>query len=451
MIRWEIEPRCNLKCKHCFVADTEYGCATTSLENGLSYLNKLHELGVRTVVFSTREPLLYDGLCRLIYEAKLLDMSVAIVTNGILLDDMELSRKLVESGVDEVFVSIEGITAASNDFIRGKGTLARVIRGLSNLERCTREGKKLVRLFIQMSINQLNMAEGSDMPEFFNVLPIDGLIISAIGASGNAAKNRDIILSQESDEYIACCKTIIEKYLELKTRNYILGFKSLSPYDIVLINHEYGTNFCPYLPGCSAMNGAYSLLPSGKIIPCISLKEELPSSLMIPSILEVEAKDYSSIFDLYLSKMRNELEAHKETCTACFLREWCCLCPAGLNHIDQLLVAKKACQKSLDKFLEMLSHVEQNSTLYYIDFSGTKVVHKNDELLLSRYFSEGMKIEYFFTTPLGENLYRLSSQHKSLSAIATELGVSVRDIIQSSALLISKGFGRMKKYGSYKN
>lgn len=65
MIRWEIEPRCNLKCKHCFVADTEYGCATTSLENGLSYLNKLHELGVRTVVFSTREPLLYDGLCRL--------------------------------------------------------------------------------------------------------------------------------------------------------------------------------------------------------------------------------------------------------------------------------------------------------------------------------------------------------------------------------------------------
>ena len=71
MIRWEIEPRCNLKCKHCFVADTEYGCATTSLENGLSYLNKLHELGVRTVVFSTREPLLYDGLCRLIYEAKL--------------------------------------------------------------------------------------------------------------------------------------------------------------------------------------------------------------------------------------------------------------------------------------------------------------------------------------------------------------------------------------------
>lgn len=141
MIRWEIEPRCNLKCKHCFVADTEYGCATTSLENGLSYLNKLHELGVRTVVFSTREPLLYDGLCRLIYEAKLLDMSVAIVTNGILLDDMELSRKLVESGVDEVFVSIEGITAASNDFIRGKGTLARVIRGLSNLERCTREGK----------------------------------------------------------------------------------------------------------------------------------------------------------------------------------------------------------------------------------------------------------------------------------------------------------------------
>ena len=60
------------------MADTEYGCATTSLENGLSYLNKLHELGVRTVVFSTREPLLYDGLCRLIYEAKLLDMPVAL-------------------------------------------------------------------------------------------------------------------------------------------------------------------------------------------------------------------------------------------------------------------------------------------------------------------------------------------------------------------------------------
>lgn len=347
MIRWEIEPRCNLKCKHCFVADTEYGCATTSLENGLSYLNKLHELGVRTVVFSTREPLLYDGLCRLIYEAKLLDMSVAIVTNGILLDDMELSRKLVESGVDEVFVSIEGITAASNDFIRGKGTLARVIRGLSNLERCTREGKKLVRLFIQMSINQLNMAEGSDMPEFFNVLPIDGLIISAIGASGNAAKNRDIILSQESDEYIACCKTIIEKYLELKTRNYILGFKSLSPYDIVLINHEYGTNFCPYLPGCSAMNGAYSLLPSGKIIPCISLKEELPSSLMIPSILEVEAKDYSSIYVTNAIKRIFSLNENYQLARAAHerLQEYLCMplsTDGGLTTLEILSIEYKA-------------------------------------------------------------------------------------------------------------
>ena len=155
-IRWEIEPRCNLKCKHCFVADTEYGYATTSLENGLRYVEKLHKLGIKTIVFSTREPLLYDRLNVLIKRAKQYDMSVTIVTNGTLLDDIELSRTLIESGVDEVFISIEGITISSNDYIRGKGTLARVLNGLINLERCAKEREKLVRVFIQMSINQLN-------------------------------------------------------------------------------------------------------------------------------------------------------------------------------------------------------------------------------------------------------------------------------------------------------
>ena len=149
--------------------------------------------------------------------------------------------------------------------------------------------------------------------------------------------------------------------------------------------------------------------------------------------------------------MRDEMKAHMEDCEPCFLRNECCLCPAGLHHMDQLLVAKKACQRARDRFLEMLAHVEQNPAMYYIDFSRTKVVCQNGELLLSRFFSEGMKIEDTFTAPFGEELYRLSSQHKNILAIAIETGVMVHDIIQSCALLICRGFGRIKKYDSCRN
>jgi radical SAM protein with 4Fe4S-binding SPASM domain len=113
---WEITGACNLTCLHCDNHRSRPHSAELTTEQAFRVAESLARLGCQVVDLTGGEPLLradWDAIARRVHE---LGMHVALITNGILLDERTVSRA-VEAGVGRIAVSIDGLSAV-HDMIR---------------------------------------------------------------------------------------------------------------------------------------------------------------------------------------------------------------------------------------------------------------------------------------------------------------------------------------------
>ncbi len=104
--------------------------------------------------FSGGEPLMRRDLVELVGSAAALGFTVTSNTNGVLMTDA-LARGLEDAGLEEIFVSIDGIRAETHDRIRGRaGTLERALRALDHLE-----PRRRMRTIIATVLHRHNIGE----------------------------------------------------------------------------------------------------------------------------------------------------------------------------------------------------------------------------------------------------------------------------------------------------
>lgn len=102
---------CNLRCNFCFEKNAGY-----SAEHSINYedLKKIVdfccESQVKYIVFSGGEPLLYPKLIDILQyiNRKQLPISATIATNGVLLEDPAFCRRLADSGIKYIDISLKG-------------------------------------------------------------------------------------------------------------------------------------------------------------------------------------------------------------------------------------------------------------------------------------------------------------------------------------------------------
>ncbi len=132
VIVWNYTNLCNLQCKYCYQSAGKVGENELSFEEKIDLINSMVEANVSYLAFSGGEPIMgprfWDVLS---YASKYLHTSIA--SNGTLLENKKLVERLADCGTRNVFVSLDGATADSHEFIRGKGNFARTIRGIQNL------------------------------------------------------------------------------------------------------------------------------------------------------------------------------------------------------------------------------------------------------------------------------------------------------------------------------
>ena len=118
IIGWEITNRCNLTCKHCFTAAGRraYGEMTTA--ECRAAIDSMAAIGVETIGWTGREPLLRDDLEELIAYATQKKIRSTVTTNAVLLD-RQRAQRLKEAGNRAVQISIDGSNAARNRRLRG--------------------------------------------------------------------------------------------------------------------------------------------------------------------------------------------------------------------------------------------------------------------------------------------------------------------------------------------
>jgi MoaA/NifB/PqqE/SkfB family radical SAM enzyme len=127
---WDITNKCNLVCKHCAkgnIVNKDNG--NISPEMIPRIVEKLSTLDFTRVLIGGGEPLLYNALDQIIKELVTQGILTGITTNGTLMDEKK-AKQLIESGLHEIYFSIDSMDSSRNDFMRGKDSLNKTIEGI---------------------------------------------------------------------------------------------------------------------------------------------------------------------------------------------------------------------------------------------------------------------------------------------------------------------------------
>ncbi|MBA4392692.1 MAG: heme b synthase, partial [Desulfobacca sp.] len=131
LVAWEVTRRCNLSCLHCR-ASAESGPYSDefSTSEGLALLEQIRETGQPVVILTGGEPLLRTDIFDLARHGHCLGLRMVMAVNGTLLDG-ETARKLKESGIQRISISMDGATAESHDFFRQvEGAFQGILQGI---------------------------------------------------------------------------------------------------------------------------------------------------------------------------------------------------------------------------------------------------------------------------------------------------------------------------------
>jgi Fe-coproporphyrin III synthase len=133
IVVWNCTRKCNLACMHCYSnsANQDYQGELTT-EEARKMILDLEEFGVPVLLFSGGEPLLRKDLFELNDFAHLHRLRTVISTNGTLITP-ELARKIKDSDIDYIGVSLDGINERNDKFRGKKGAFKLALAGIRNL------------------------------------------------------------------------------------------------------------------------------------------------------------------------------------------------------------------------------------------------------------------------------------------------------------------------------
>jgi hypothetical protein len=129
---------CNIACRHCFIScgPKATQIPVMTVEQVQRALDQGRDAGMRHVYYTGGEPFLHPEI-RTLIERALEVAALTVVTNGILLDEatvgwLAATFERSRSSLD-LRVSLDGMTAAENDPVRGRGTFAEIVAALERL------------------------------------------------------------------------------------------------------------------------------------------------------------------------------------------------------------------------------------------------------------------------------------------------------------------------------
>jgi MoaA/NifB/PqqE/SkfB family radical SAM enzyme len=154
----ELTGRCNLRCRHCYAAGAPEQLAGRGYDKNAGIIKELaNSFDAVSVNMKGGEPTSEPYLLRLIGDCIDRGLHVGLTTNATLLT-RSLAFELKELGVrNNVYISIDGSSAFTNDSIRGRGSFAKAIRGTDAL------GHAGVRFAITSVVGKWNLFDVPNM------------------------------------------------------------------------------------------------------------------------------------------------------------------------------------------------------------------------------------------------------------------------------------------------
>ncbi len=270
--------RCNLRCIFCTVwREGVKDPLTLPLVQSLA--EELASLGTRKVHLSGGEVFLRRDIFEVVASFAKRKIQVNMTTNGTLLTPAAATR-LVESGIHNVSISLDGATPATHDTIRGKRNWKRTIRGIHNLRRAAKHAHRKIHIRINTVITRHNYKDIAGLPEIAHQAGADRLTLIPVDDNiGRQRLNKRRI--REYNEDVAprlAEKALAYGMIERVNEAYPFGQEKahleLSKMGLYA-QGLYKAQPC-YMPWLHAM-----ISPAGYVYPCCMMRSRPPLGNLI--------------------------------------------------------------------------------------------------------------------------------------------------------------------------
>lgn len=204
---------CNLRCIMCSYRDPLPHELTLDELRGLA--TKLHELGLRHIVYSGGEPLTrrdFPSICEIF---RTINAKQSLLTNGLLLYKR---YEEIQPFLSEIIISLDGPTGKTHNRIRGLEAFDQIVKGIQKVLSSTPRPKVSIRTVIQKS-NFREIGKMVDLAKSLSVNRISFLAADVLSdafhrdGAGLVAERGEIMLNaDETCEFRNIINEFISKY-----------------------------------------------------------------------------------------------------------------------------------------------------------------------------------------------------------------------------------------------
>ncbi|MFA4853734.1 MAG: radical SAM protein [Candidatus Omnitrophota bacterium] len=270
--------RCNLRCEMCSVWKAANISEELTLKEIKDILNQCREWGVKEVNLCGGEPLLCEICFDVIEYAKSLGLTVILTTNGTLITE-EVARRLIQSKLDVITISLDGARGKTHDKIRAQpGAYDKIMQGIRHLNNSPEE-KKLIKVLI-LTLSNYNLDE---LEEYFHLakgLSVDALYITSVVLNNVKLYKQDSGSSEGNlwitGDRLKKLDEMIDKIDLLQQKGYGLNYPSF-----YLIKKYFRRDLCEGDWVCFAGYRRFVVVPGGSIQMC---GEEIGNIRREPSV-----------------------------------------------------------------------------------------------------------------------------------------------------------------------
>lgn len=176
-----IEPTtsCNLRCPECPSGLRSFSRPTGMLKKELfeKVIDELSPTLSYLIFYFQGEPYLHPQLLDMVSYASAKKIYTATSTNAHYLDD-EAARKTVESGLDRLIISIDGVDQETYEAYRVGGSLSRVLEGTQNIIKWKKELKSNTpHVIFQFLVVRPNESQIEQVCRLADELGVDGVAL----------------------------------------------------------------------------------------------------------------------------------------------------------------------------------------------------------------------------------------------------------------------------------
>ncbi len=276
-VQWDILYRCNSRCVTCDRWVAQEGQTVIPLSREKEFLAELAALGTFSVAFSGGEPFLRKDIFELIAEAKRVGLTTSLNSNGLLINE-KMAARIVESGLDMIYLSLDGATPATNDYIRGvPGGFAKTFAAVRVLRE--QRGAK-PKIFINCTVNNLNVGELVELARLCREAQVDGVTMQP----AHSCEGMDFTIPEEL-QLSAASIPLFEQQLGVLVREYRDMFPMMDDY-FAQFGQFVRNPAVLYKYRCVAAYTSVQVHPNGDVYSCPVAFEKM-GNLMTASFKEI--------------------------------------------------------------------------------------------------------------------------------------------------------------------